>query len=251
MKELLISLGKTGYLLWRVLGTLRYTWRDRKRVLYQLAHIGYDSIPLVMLVGLFAGAIIAWQAAYQMDGMVSLTILGGQVARVVFMEMAPVLVAMVIAGRVGASMAAELGSMVVGEQISALRTLAIDPVRYLVLPRLLGLALMMPVLNIFAIVVALFGAFAVSTYFLDLSYQIFFQSVQNYFEPGDIWGGMIKSFIFGISIALIGCYKGLYTKGGAKGVGRSTISAFVYAAIFILLADFMLWVVLFGMNSSS
>lgn len=250
MNKTLTSLGEFGYLFWQVLKSIRYAWRDRKRVLEQLAHVGVDSIPLVLLVGVFAGAIIAWQGAYQFKGMVSLSVLGGQVARIVFMEMAPVMVAMVIAGRVGASMAAELGTMVVGEQISALRVLAIDPVRYLVMPRFLGLALMMPVLNVFAMCIALLGAFAVSTYFLNISHQTFFQSVQDFFQAGDIWGGMMKSLIFGTSIALIGCYKGLYTKGGAKGVGKSTISAFVYAAIFILLADFMLWVVLFGVNGS-
>jgi phospholipid/cholesterol/gamma-HCH transport system permease protein len=249
MSQTLSQLGEFGYLFWSVLGHLRFAWRDRRRVLEQMYQVGVASIPLVVLVGVFAGAIIAWQGAYQFKGMVSLSVLGGQVARIVFMEMAPVMVAMVIAGRVGASMAAELGSMVGGEQIAALRVLAIDPVRYLVMPRFIALGLMLPVLNMFAVAVALFGAFGVSTWFLDISYQTFFQSVQDFFEPGDILGGLFKSWIFGMSIAMIGCFKGLNTKGGSKGLGKSTISAFVYAAIFILVADFMLWIVLFGMKS--
>ncbi|MEZ4686534.1 MAG: ABC transporter permease [Bacteroidia bacterium] len=249
MKPIFLQLGEFGYLFWRVLGKLPQAWRDRRRVLEQMAHVGVASLPLVMLVGLFAGAIIAWQGAYQFKGMVSLSVLGGQVARIVFMEMAPVMVAMVIAGRVGASMAAELGSMVGGEQISALRVLAIDPVRYLVMPRFVAMSLMMPVLNMFAVAVALLGAFGVSTWFLEISYQAFFQSVRDFFEAGDVWGGLFKSWIFGMSIAMIGCYKGLSTRGGAKGLGKSTISAFVIAAIFILVADFMLWIVLFGMKT--
>jgi len=242
---MLIPLGEIGYLLWQVLGNLRYAWRDRRRVVYQLAHIGVDSIPLVLLVGLFAGAIIAWQGAYQFKGMVSLTVLGGQVARVIFMEMAPILTAIVIAGRIGASMTAEIGSMKVSEQIDALRTLSIDPIRYIVMPRFLGLSLMMPILAFFAVCIGMLGAYLVAAYFLDLSYQTFFQSVKDFFQLSDLLGGLIKSSLFGLLIALIGCYKGLSTTGGAKGVGRSTINSFVNAAVAILVADFLLWIILF------
>lgn len=241
----LAGLGDFGYLLWQVTLNLRFSFRDRKRVLHQLDHFGVNSVPLVMLVGLFSGAIIAWQGAYQFKGMVSLSILGGQIAKVVFMEMGPVLTAMVISGRVGASMAAELGSMKVTEQIAALRSLSIDPVRYLVLPRVLGLSLMMPVLTLFAIFVALLGAFGVATYFLDITYQTFFSSVKTYFQVSDLMGGLIKSLVFGLIISLICCFKGIQTTGGAKGVGRATISAFVYAAVAILASDFLLWIILF------
>ncbi len=243
--SILIPLGEIGYLLWQVILNLRFVWKDRKRVFYQLAHIGVDSIPLVLLVGLFAGAIIAWQGAYQFKGMVSLTVLGGQVARVIFMEMAPILTAIVIAGRIGASMTAEIGSMKVTEQIDALRTLSIDPIRYLVLPRFLGLSLMMPVLCFFAVCIGLLGAFGVAAYFLGVSYQTFFESVRDYFQLSDLLGGLVKAGFFGILIALIGCYKGLSTQGGAQGVGHSTITSFVNSAVSILIADFLLWIILF------
>jgi phospholipid/cholesterol/gamma-HCH transport system permease protein len=238
-------LGEIGYLLWQVILNLRFVWKDRKRIWYQLDHIGVDSIPLVLLVGLFAGAIIAWQGAYQFKGMVSLTVLGGQVARVIFMEMAPILTAVVIAGRIGASMTAEIGSMKVSEQIDALRSMAIDPVRYLVLPRFLGLSLMMPILCFFAVCIGMIGAYGVAAYFLDISYQTFFQSVRDFFRVSDLVGGLVKASFFGVLIALIGCYKGLSTSGGAQGVGRSTINSFVNSAVSILIADFFLWIILF------
>lgn len=243
--SILSSIGEFGYLFWQILGRLRYVWRDRKRIIFQLDHIGVESTLLVLLVGLFAGAIIAWQGAYQFKGMVSLSVLGGQVARVVFMEMAPVLTAMVISGRIGASITAEIGTMKVTEQIDALHTLSIDPIRFLALPRFLGLSLMMPILTFFAILIGLLGAFGVATYFLDLSYQTFFSSVRDFFQLSDLLGGLFKSMIFGMIIALIGCFKGLNARGGAKGVGRATINSFVLSAIMILASDFLLWIILF------
>ncbi|MDX2247079.1 MAG: ABC transporter permease [Bacteroidia bacterium] len=238
-------LGEFGYLIWRLLVNLRYTFRDRERVAYQLDHIGVNSIPLVSLIGLFAGAIIAWQAAYQFKGMISLSVLGGQVVRVVMMEMAPVLTALVISGRIGASMTAEIGSMKVTEQLDALRTMSIDPIRYIALPRFLGLSLMMPFLTLFAVAVAVVGAYLVSNYFLDISRQVFFSSIRDFFSVSDLLGGLAKGAIFGMIIALIGCFMGIHTQGGSKGVGKATISSFVISAVCILAGDFLLWIILF------
>lgn len=244
-RNIIYPLGSWGYLLYKVLANSRYILRDRRRVFQQLAHVGVNSIPVVLLMGLFAGAILAWQGAYQFKGMVSLNVLGGQVARVIMMEMAPVLTGMIISGRVGASMTAEIGSMKISEQIDALRTMSIDPVRYLVMPRFVGLSLMMPVLTFFSLSIAMLGSWAVANYFLDLTPQVFLQSIRDYFAINDLWGGLIKSVIFGMLIALIGCYKGLEANGGARGVGQATISSFVICAISILIADFMLWIILF------
>jgi phospholipid/cholesterol/gamma-HCH transport system permease protein len=243
--DILRPVGEFGYLFWRLLLNLRYCLHDRKRIFMHLDQIGVRSIPLILLIGLFAGGTVAWQAAYQFKGMVSLSVLGGQVVRVLMMEMAPVLTALVISGRTGASMAAEIGSMKVTEQIDALHTLSIDPVRYIVLPRFVGLAIMMPILTLFSLSVAVFGSFFVSAYFLNITYQVFFASVRDFFQIGDLTGGMIKGIIFGMMIALIGCYKGLSTSGGAKGVGDSTIAAFVVCAVSVLAADFLLWIILF------
>ncbi|MDX2284875.1 MAG: ABC transporter permease [Bacteroidia bacterium] len=241
----LLPLAEFGYLIWRLAGCLPYAWRDRRRVLYQLDHVGVNSLPLVALIGLFSGALMAWQAAFQFKGMVSLSVLGGQVTRALMMEMGPVLTALVISGRIGASMTAEIGTMKVTEQIDALRTMSIDPVRYLVLPRFMGLSLMMPVLTACAILVSVGGAYLVSAYFLDLSRQVFFGSVQDFFRGSDLAGGLIKSVFFGMTISLIGCYKGFRTTLGASGVGEATIGSFVLSAVCILGGDFFLWIILF------
>jgi phospholipid/cholesterol/gamma-HCH transport system permease protein len=243
--DFLNRLGEFGYMNLQVVLNLRYALHDRRRLAAQLDHVGVNSIPLVLLVGFFAGTIIAWQAAYQFTGMISLDVMGGQVARVSVMEMGPVLTALVIAGRIGASMTAEIGTMVVTQQVDALRTMALDPVRYLVLPRVLGLTLMMPVLTMFANIVSIIGAYLVSGYFLDITYQSFLESIHTFFQVRDLIGGLIKSCVFGLLISLVGCFMGLTTTGGAKGVGKATISSFVLAAVFILVGDFMLWLILF------
>ncbi|MEM8900519.1 MAG: ABC transporter permease [Bacteroidota bacterium] len=246
MKKAVLTISSWGYLLWETIIRLRYVWWDRKRLIQQMDHVGVSSIPVVLLIGFFAGAIIAWQGAYQVRGLVSYTILGGQVSRVIMMEMGPVLTAMVISGRIGASMAAEIGSMKISEQIDALKTMSIDPVRYLVLPRFLGLSLMMPVLCVFALCAAMLGAWLVSNYFLDITVQVFFGSVRSYFHLGDLSGGLIKSVIFGMIISMTGCNRGFQAQKGARGVGKATIDAFVISSVLILLADFLLWVILFN-----
>jgi phospholipid/cholesterol/gamma-HCH transport system permease protein len=245
MRTFISDLGSFGHLGYQVAVQLRHVWKDRKRLLVQMDHVGVNSIPLVMLVGFFAGAIIAWQAAYQFRGMVSLDVMGGQASRVIVMEMGPVLTALVIAGRIGASMTAEIGTMKVTEQIDALRTMAIDPVRYIVMPRVVGLSVMMPVLTLFSNLVGVFGCLIVSGYFLDITPQSFFESIRTTFLVSDLYGGLLKSCLFGVLIAWIGCFMGLGTTGGAKGVGKATISSFVLAAILILVGDFFLWLILF------
>jgi len=243
--QILYPLGEFGYLIWRVFGTMVHAIRDRERLIYQLNHVGVNSLPLVALIGLFAGGIVAWQAAYQFKGMVSLSVLGGQVVRVMMMEMAPVLTALVMSGRIGASMTAEIGAMKISEQIDALKTMSIDPVRYIVMPRFLAMVIMMPVLTFFSIAVAVFGAFIVSHYFLDITRQVFFDSVRTFFLLGDLLGGLMKGVVFGMLISLIGCFKGMQTRGGARGLGQATIQAFVVSAIAILVSDFLLWIILF------
>lgn len=242
---MLYALGEFGYLTYRVLGCLRYAFRDSYRIMYQVERIGVDAIPIVLMVGVFAGTTIAWQAAYQFRGLAPFSLLGGEVAKTIIMEMAPVLTGLVMSGRVGASMTAEIGAMKASEQIDALKTMSIDPVRYIVMPRFVAMTSMMPILALFAMAVAVIGALAVSTYFLDISYYIFMDSVRSMFQFKDLIGGLVKATFFGISISLIGCYKGLASEGGTQGLGDATISSFVIAAISILISDFMLWVVLF------
>lgn len=245
MRNAINTVGEFGYLLYQVILNVRFAVTDRKRIAYQLDHMGVNSIPLVILVGFFAGSIIAWQAAYQFKGMISLSVMGGQASRVIVMEMGPVLTALVISGRIGASMTAEIGTMKVTEQVDALRTMAIDPVRYIVLPRFLGLTIMLPVLTMFANLIGIFGAYVVSNYFLDISHLTFLQSLKSFFQTKDMMGGLFKSVVFGILISLVGCYIGMNTSGGARGVGKATIQSFVFSAILILVSDYFLWLILF------
>lgn len=237
--------GEYGYLLFETFGNLKYIFSDFKRVLYQLEHVGYKSIPIILVIGFFAGSITAWQAAYQFRGLASLTLLGGQTTKVIVMEMGPVLTALVIAGRVGASMTAEIGSMKITEQVDALKTMAISPNRYIVMPRFVSLVLMLPVLTIFANILAVFGAFAVSNFFLDIQAHVFTNSINNFFELKDFFGGLFKSLVFGIVISSLSCYFGISTTGGAVGVGKSTIASFVTSAVAILILDYCLWLILF------
>jgi phospholipid/cholesterol/gamma-HCH transport system permease protein len=157
----------------------------------------------------------------------------------------PVLTALIMAGRLGASMAAEIGSMRITEQIDALRTLSLDPNRYIVMPRIVALAVMMPFLTIFSNVTGTIGAYVVASSFLGITSTVFLDSIQQFFSFNEILGGLLKAFIFGIIIASTGCYMGLQTGRGAQGVGRATIQAFVAAAIAILISDYLLWLILF------
>jgi phospholipid/cholesterol/gamma-HCH transport system permease protein len=241
----LSEIGQVGMMLLKILRGMRRLFRDRRLILEQMAHIGVGSLPLVIIIGLFTGMVSAWQAAYQFQGMISFSLIGGAVSRAIFIELGPVLTAIVIAGRVGASIAAEIGTMKVTEQIDALESMAIDPVRYLAMPRFLGAVTMMPILVIFANSIALMGAFFVANFFLDLTPQVFFGSVERFFQTKDVVSGIMKSIAFGGVTSLLGCHIGFRTTGGAEGVGASTIRSFVLSSAMILILDYAMWIVIF------
>lgn len=241
-----LEVGRVSMLIWGIIVSLPRVFRDRKLILDQMGHIGVGSIPLVIIIGFFTGAVSAWQAAYQFQGFISLSYLGSAVTKAIFIELGPVLTAIVLAGRIGASIAAELGTMKVTEQIDALESLAINPVRYLVMPRFLASIAMLPVLTIIANFIAIMGAFLVANLFQDVSFQVFFSSAKRVFDIKDIAGGLIKAFFFGASISVIGCHVGLNAQGGALGVGNATIRAFVLASSMTLILDYVLWITIFG-----
>jgi phospholipid/cholesterol/gamma-HCH transport system permease protein len=159
-------------------------------------------------------------------------------------ELGPVLSALMVAGRVGAAMAAELGTMRVTEQIDALRTLATHPVDYLVVPRVLATTIALPLLTIGSITVGILAAFVVGTYLLGIDPVYAYNNMVQYTDPADLWQGLIKSVVFGHTLSMIGCYKGLTCKEGAEGVGRATTEAVVYASISILISNFFLTLLL-------
>ncbi len=219
--------------------------RDRRLILEQMESIGVRSLALVTITSLFTGAVSSWQAAYQFEGFVSLSLLGGATSLAIFIELGPVLTALVLAGRIGASIAAELGTMKVTEQIDALESLAINPVRYLAMPRFWASVSMLPILTIFSEFIAIMGAFLVANQLLGVSTNMFFDSVQQFFSLRNVLGGLTKAVAFGGTIATVGCYVGFQTYGGAEGVGRSTIEAFVLSAALILANDYILATIIF------
>ncbi len=256
MTELITRLGKntvefvqhTGAIWLMLLKTARYflkLWSNRRLVLDQMLEVGVKSLPLVIFVGIFAGAVASIQTAYQLEGYVSYDYLGAATSVAIFIELGPVLTALVIAGRVGASIAAEIGTMKVTEQIDALESLAIDPIRYLAMPRIFSGFFMLPILTIVADFVGIIGAYVVAYINLDLAPEIFFGSVKDFFSLLNVFSGLIKAFVFGGTTAIIGCYVGFATTGGAEGVGQSTIKAFVLSSALILLNDYLLSLILF------
>lgn len=235
------QVGSLAILLWQVIKYIPHSFKDSKRVLEQMAIVGADSLPLVILIGSFTGAIAALQATnlfakFNLIG-IARPFIGGSIATVVFTELTPVLTALVIAGRVGGAIAAQLGTMAVSEQIDALEMMAIDKNRYLAMPRVIAAVTMMPILAVFSNVVALVGAFILTSLKFDFAFVTFFNSVQLYFEVQEIATGLTKSFMFGGVTAIIGCYVGMSTSGGAEGVGKSTVRAFTLSAASILLID--------------
>jgi phospholipid/cholesterol/gamma-HCH transport system permease protein len=238
--------GRLFILVSRLILSLPLFAKNLHLIVIQMLQMGVNSLPLVIFTSLFTGGVTAVQAAYQFRGIVPMTYLGGAVGKAVVIELGPVLTALVIAGRVGASIAAELGTMKVTEQIDALEAMAIDPVRYLVMPRFVSGIIMLPVLTIFSNFIAILGGLAVSVWFLDLSTYSFLNSLKMFFDMHDLFGGLLKSVAFGAIIAIIGCYNGLQTSGGAEGVGKSTTRAVVVSSILILLADYGIASLVFG-----
>ncbi|MFC1809794.1 MlaE family ABC transporter permease [Candidatus Omnitrophota bacterium] len=210
-------------------------WRH---VLDQMNKIGVTSLPLVFLTALFTGMVLALQSAYQLKLFAATQYTADLVALSVTRELGPVLTAMVVAGRVGASITAELGTMKVTEQIDALSSLAVDPVRYLVVPRLIAAFFMLPFLTIFADFIGMFGGFLIGTTKLGITGTQYFQS--TFFRAlvlKDLLSGLLKSFAFGAIIATVGCWQGFNAEGGAEGVGKATTISVVTSLVLIISSD--------------
>ncbi len=212
----------------------------------QAALLGVQSLVIVMLTSLFTGAVISLESAQQAVAYGFASFVGGAVAYASVRELGPMLTAVVVAGRVGAAIAAELGSMVVTEQIEALRSMGLEPARFLVVPRLLALLVMLPLLTIFADVVAIAGGMWIAQVYAHVSYESFISSVRESIGMADVLKGILKAFVFATIIAMVGAYQGLSTRGGAAGVGHSTTFAVVLAIILIFISNFVLSFLLFG-----
>lgn len=222
---------------WLIVGPFRGKFSRAQGVFQQMVFTGLRSLPIVFFVNLFTGIVLAMQSAYQLQKMGALLYVASLVAVSLCRELGPVLTALVVAGRAGSAIAAELGTMKVSEQIEAVDTMAIDPVRFLVVPRFLALLLMLPVLTVLGNLSGIFGGFLVGTGSLNLNPDLYMQTTFKYLEIKDIYTGLIKSFVFAAIIALISCYEGLAASGGAEGVGRATTRSVVMSFILIILSD--------------
>jgi phospholipid/cholesterol/gamma-HCH transport system permease protein len=240
-KVFLIELGQYAALFLGITKFLPRIYKDRKLIVDQMVHIGVNSLVLVGIIGLFTGAVSSWQVAYQIKGMISYSYLGTATPKAIIIELGPVLTAIVLAGRVGASISAELGTMKVTEQIDALESMGISPIRYLAMPKVVATITMMPILVIYASAVAIFGSYFVAAVFLDVPGAVYLNGFRKTFEMKDVFAAIIKALFFGASISSIGCFVGFQTKGGAEGVGLSTIKSFVICAAMILILDAVLW----------
>ena len=209
----------------------------KDRFFEQAKKSGYDSFPIVSLVALFIGFIFALQTAYFMQRLGSEMYIASLVALSIVRELGPVITALVVAGRVGASITAELGSMQVTEQIDALETLATNPVKYLVVPRFLALALMLPLLTLYADAIGIFGSYLICVYKLGISSNMYLRFTFDVLLYKDLFTGVFKTIFFGMIIALVSCYQGFNVEGGAEGVGRATTRSVVISFIMIIAAD--------------
>jgi phospholipid/cholesterol/gamma-HCH transport system permease protein len=208
-----------------------------KSTIDQMSKIGVMSLPLVFLTALFTGMVLSLQSAYQLRLFNAMQFTSDLVALSVTRELGPVLTAMVVAGRVGASIAAELGTMKVTEQIDALKALATDPIRYLVVPRLLAAFFMLFVLTIYADCIGMLGGYFISVFKLGISSHVYIKRSIDALVVKDVYTGLIKAFFFGGIIATVGCYFGLNARNGAEGVGHATMLAVVTILVLIIASD--------------
>ncbi len=211
-------------------------------IIDQLYNIGVLSLPVVAITGFSTGLVLAAQSFYQLGdkGLAGAT--GLFVGKSMMTEIGPVLTAFMVTGRVGSAMCAVLGTMKVTEQIDALKSMAVNPLGYLLAPRYIGGIVMLPFLTLFSAAMGIFGGYLISVYYFGMTPQAYFEPIPIYVKIFDIWVGVIKAFFFGVIITSISCYKGMMTRGGAAGVGRATTNSVVICYSFILIVNFLLTV---------
>ncbi len=231
------SIGRAGFLGADAFRALRKVDLWGPHLLPQMARIGVESVPIALFISTFTGVVLALQASYTLTGQVPLYFVGALVGKTMILELGPVLTGLALSGRVGANIAAEIGTMRVTEQIDALETLAYDPVAYLVTPRVLAGAIMFPVVVILSSVSGIAAAWGTSLALLDLTSAEFVKGLRLFFEPWDIQFAAIKSTTFGMTITAVGCSFGFHTRGGAEGVGQATTRAVVISSMIILVLD--------------
>jgi phospholipid/cholesterol/gamma-HCH transport system permease protein len=236
------NIGEMMLLFWRTLIALPLAWRQRQKVFDQFAEIGNASLLMVCILSFFIGGVIALQTGPLLVGRGLGSYVGGIVGWTIAKELAPVMMAILIAGRIGSAMAAEIGSMRVYQEIDALRTMNINPIHYLVLPRLVAIAAAVPLLVIFAILVGWLGGAVVcaANDRIAVSFEAFFSGLRDAVDLKDVVNGVFKSFMFAVTIGVVSCHQGLITRGGPRGIGRSVTKAVVNSIVLIVILDYLL-----------
>ena len=234
------KVGNWGYFMRDIGRALRDPATYGGETIRQMRNIGVDSVPLAAIVAAFIGAVTAFQTRYQLFGGVQLSVVGLISRQSIVLELGPLLTGLVLTGRVGARITAEIGTMRVTDQIDALTTLSTNPYRYLVVPRLIAGLTMLPILVFIADIIGVFGGFLVSTYKLGFNASSYIQRSVDFLQTQDVVAGLAKAAVFGFIVTLMGCYNGYHSRGGAQGVGAATTYAVVSASILILVFDYVL-----------
>jgi phospholipid/cholesterol/gamma-HCH transport system permease protein len=236
------NVGQMVLLFWRTLLALPVAWRQREKVFEQFFEIGNASLLMVCVLSFFIGGVLALQTGPVLVEKGLPSAVGGIVGIAVAKELAPVMMAILIAGRIGSAMAAEIGSMSVYQEIDALRTMNINPIHYLVLPRVLAMAMALPMLVLFAILIGWFGGATVAevNHHMEIPYAVYFGDLRSMVELKDVANGVFKTFCFALIIGTVSCHQGLTTIGGPRGIGRSVTKAVVNSIILIVMFDYIL-----------
>ena len=231
------SMGRVWRLFAAAAASMRNTDVWMPLLLPQMARVGVASVPIALFIATFTGIVMSLQASYTLTGAIPHYFVGTLVGKTMILELGPVLTGLILAGRVGANISAELGTMRVTEQVDALETLAYDPLAYLVVPRVLAGVVMFPMVVLLAITIGIVAGWVTALQLLEMSSTEFVKGLRVYFAPWDVWFAVIKSLSFGLVVTGAGCYCGLKTEGGAEGVGRSATRAVVAACMIILCLD--------------
>lgn len=241
---ILSAVGRYGLMSWEAFWILLFKTPSWILIRDQLFNVGLLSLPVVAITGLSTGMVLAAQSFYQLadKGLAGAT--GIMVGKAMMTELGPVLTSFMVVGRIGSSMCAEIGMMTVTEQVDALRSMAVDPIRYLVTPRVVAGTIMLPILTLFSTLTGILGGYIISTYFFDMAPVTYFGGMQIYVTHFDLFSGFLKAIIFGVLFSSICCYKGMTTKGGAAGVGKSITNSVVICYSTILICNFLLTLLL-------
>ncbi|HOL23186.1 MAG TPA: ABC transporter permease [Candidatus Hydrothermia bacterium] len=218
----------------------------KDEIFKQLEFFSVNSLFIVALAAAFTGMVTSVQSAYQIMGLLPLDLLGAGVGKMITIELGPVLTALILAGRAGASIASELATMKVTEQLDAMEVMGVDPYKHLIFPRILAGTLITPLLVVFADAMGILSSSLASKFMLEVEYSVFFAAFLEHFYIKDFIGGIIKGIAFGFVITSISCFMGINTREGAKGVGISTMRAVIYSSVFVLLSDYIIGSIIYG-----